>query len=55
VARRQEEAQAAAAAADGAQTTAVPRPNAYMPEDIALPRPYGAQVLLRPADLHLIY
>ena len=32
------------------ETTAVPRPNAYMPEDIALPRPYGAMAPFKPTE-----
>ena len=32
------------------ETTAVPRPNAYMPEDIALPRPYGAMAPFKPSE-----
>ena len=32
------------------QTTAVPRPNAYLPEDIALPRPYGAMAPFKPSE-----
>jgi chromosome segregation ATPase len=32
------------------QTTAVPRPNAYLPEDIALPRPYGQMAPFKPTE-----
>jgi hypothetical protein len=32
------------------QTTAVPRPNAYLPEDIALPRPYGGMAPFKPSE-----
>mmetsp|Transcript_40290 Transcript_40290/g.95676 ORF Transcript_40290/g.95676 Transcript_40290/m.95676 type:complete len:921 (-) Transcript_40290:204-2966(-) len=37
-------------AAGELQTTAVPRPNAYMPEEIALPRPYGAMAPFKPSE-----
>jgi len=45
--RRQDEERQAAT---DFETTAVPRPNAYMPEDIALPRPYGAMAPFKPTE-----
>lgn len=47
VARAQEEARANFG---DVQTTAVPRPNAYLPEQIALPRPYGAMAPFKPTE-----
>jgi len=47
VERAQEEARATFG---DVQTTAVPRPNAYLPEQIALPRPYGAMAPFKPSE-----
>ncbi len=50
-----ESAAAAAAGGGGApadvrRTTAVPRPNAYIPDDVGLPKPYGAHAPFKPQD-----
>ena len=37
-----------AAAAGGARTTAEPRPNAYVPHDLGIPRPYGGSAPFKP-------
>jgi len=47
IARKQEEMRQAQGEL---QTTAIPRPNAYMPEEIALPRPYGAMAPFKPSE-----
>uniref|UniRef100_A0A7S4KN77 Cilia- and flagella-associated protein 58 central coiled coil domain-containing protein n=1 Tax=Guillardia theta TaxID=55529 RepID=A0A7S4KN77_GUITH len=47
IARRQEEVRQMQGEL---QTTAIPRPNAYMPEDLALPRPYGAMAPFKPSE-----
>jgi len=47
IARRQEEVRQMQG---DFQTTAIPRPNAYMPEDLALPRPYGAMAPFKPSE-----
>ena len=33
------------------QTTAEPRPNAYIPDDIGIPKPYGALQPFKPSEL----
>ena len=33
------------------QTTAEPRPNAYIPDDIGIPKPYGGQQPFKPSEL----
>merc|ERR1719502_1490396 len=33
------------------QTTAEPRPNAYIPDDIGIPKPYGALAPFKPTEL----
>lgn len=49
---RQERALAKGAEAAGApqftRTTAEPRPNAYIPDDLGIPRPYGGHAPFRP-------
>merc|ERR1719240_312499 len=32
-------------------TTAEPRPNAYIPDDLGIPRPYGALAPFKPTEL----
>ena len=32
-------------------TTAEPRPNAYIPDDIGIPKPYGALQPFKPSEL----
>ena len=33
------------------QTTAEPRPNAYIPDDIGIPKPYGGMQPFKPSEL----
>lgn len=52
-AQRVAEAEASAAAAEmpaaSVRTTAEPRPNAYIPDDIGIPKPYGANAPFKPS------
>eukprot|EP00741_Cyanophora_paradoxa_P004850 tig00000836_g4705.t1 len=56
--RKQEEAALLGAAEGDAmvpthvtRTTAEPRPNAYIPDEIGIPKPYGSQAPFKPSDL----
>lgn len=37
-------------APDPVRTTAVPRPNAYIPDDIGIPKPYGQLAPFKPVE-----
>ena len=37
--------------AEVTRTTAEPRPNAYIPDDIGIPKPYGALAPFKPTEL----
>ena len=39
------------APAQVAHTTAEPRPNAYIPDDIGIPKPYGGLAPFKPTEL----
>ena len=47
---RRKELDAMALDANKTLTTAIPRPNAYIPEDLGIPKPYGTSAPFKPTD-----
>lgn len=48
--RKEEQETLDSGAATSARTTAQPRPNAYITEEMGIPRPYGGSAPFRPAE-----
>ena len=47
---RRKELDAMALDANKTLTTAIPRPNAYIPEDLGIPKPYGKYAPFKPSE-----
>ena len=48
--QRNKELSAMALDANKTLTTAIPRPNAYIPEDLGIPKPYGTNAPFKPTE-----